>query len=226
VTWTSRGPLRTRQRPDSTTAPLPCLVFALAFGLFSTACEQPDPPSDTASSEDDSASATTNPSGSTGDPVWLEFSEGCTTEPWKVVEDGDEITMVLGGQGLLMFPMPLRAGGFDLPLDLELNSPEIPMLDFQMRVEGHNYGFNDTFARIPNYPVLFSPLENGDLYQFFYLTIFVPDEVGDDPQVLDGLEADISYMFEVPDYGTIQGGFTATIRVPAVLEADLDCGFG
>jgi hypothetical protein len=125
-----------------------------------------------------------------------------------------------------MFPMPLRAGGFNLPDDLELSSPEIPMLDFEMRVEGHNYGFNDTFARIPNYPVLFSPLEGGDLYEFFYLTIFVPDEVGAQPQVLDGLTAELQYTFEVPGYGEIEGSFTTVLRVPDQFEADLDCGFG
>lgn len=198
--------------------------LACAAVLSLAGCETNDPPiaSSSSSADDDSDGETT-----TGSGLWLEFSEGCSTDPWRVVDEGDDIWVVLGGQGLLMIPMPMRAGGFDLPAELELNSPEIPMLNFQMRVEGHNYGVNDTFARIPNYPVLFSPLEGGDLYEFFYLTVFVPDEVGDEPQVLDGLPADIDWQLEVPGYGSIEGNFSATIRVdPPPLAADFDCGFG
>lgn len=221
MTWT-HGRI-TAQRwgaPNKAVRTLAYLSVTMILG-----CEPYQPPAETETSTSTSTSTTTSSTTEAGQ-VWLEFSEGCTTNPWKVMEDGVEMTMVLGGQGLLMFPMPLRAGGFDLPAQLELSSPEIPMLDFQMRIEGHNYGFNDTFARIPNYPVLFHPLEEDDLYEFFYLTIFVPDEVGEDPQILDGLEAEIIYQFSVPGYGTIEGGFNAIVRVPDEFEADLDCGFG
>ena len=78
-------------------------------------------------------------SGSGGVPpdpdAWIAMGQG--EEGWFPVEDGDELLMVLGGQGLLMFPMPLRGSGFTLADDpSDYTDPATPLFDMYLDIEG------------------------------------------------------------------------------------------
>ncbi len=144
---------------------------------------------------------------------WLELGQG--ELEFQNIESGDELIMVLGGQGLLMFPIPIRGGEFPLPEDpSDFTDPDIPILDLHLDIEGFNIGFGGHFARVANYPVPFDVLGDGT-YEFVYITIFVPDElenpcdIDEQPGLLHAeLEAadgqvmvvDLDVSIEVPDF--------------------------
>ncbi len=166
----------------------------------------------------------------TGGPqLWLEFADGCISDPYAALSDGDEITMVLGGQGLLMFPLHLRVGDFDLPPDFGATSPETPRLHLNMFVDGHAYGPADTFARIANYPMLVQASDEGEgVWELRYLTVFVPDEISgiagmDPPQIVDGLEAEIEWRLEVEGYADLEGSLSVVMSVPDPFEPVPSC---
>ncbi len=155
-----------------------------------------------------------------GDPstdAWFLMGQG--EYDWNEVEDGDELLMVLGGQGLLMFPMPIRAGGFPLPDEpSDWTDPDIPMLDIHLDIEGFNIGFGGHFSRIANYPVPFTILPDGT-YEFIYITIFVPDELAD-PCDIDGLPGELHAELETATGEVLSWDRSVIIDVPADL-----CGF-
>lgn len=199
-------------------------VAGLALLVSGLACEGAGPGSSEAEAEAES-----------GPPsdIWIDFADGCSVEPYVAIEEAEPptITMVLGGQGLLMFPLHIRAGGFDLPPDLSPVDPGAPRLDLNVYVDGYNDGPGDTFARIANYPVFFSEVEGEDqTYQFRYLTVFVPDEVSgsgsnEQPTAVDGKIARFEWSFEVADEAPLEGSFTAVIEVPQPFEPEPSCGF-
>ena len=115
-------------------------VLYIAFPLL--ACTPPGPG---ASSQEGAETSNTNGE-SGGDEIWMEFADGCVVDPYLDISQSQQMTMVLGGQGLLMLPLHLRAGGFDLPDDYGPADPEAPRLDLEVRVDGYNNGPNDTFA--------------------------------------------------------------------------------
>lgn len=106
---------------------------------------------------------------------------------WAPLATGDSLELVLGGQGLLMFPIGLRGANFviaDEPSDFA--DPKMPKVDMWMDIEGYNIGFAGHFARIYNYPIPFRPLNGSpDINEFLYIAVIVPDEISD-PKVLDG----------------------------------------
>jgi hypothetical protein len=109
-----------------------------------------------------------------GEP-WYALGQG--EEEFNALEDGDEIIMVLGGQGSLMFPMPFQGGGFTLPDDpSDWQDPDAPVLNLTFDVEGHNTGFGGHFFRLNNYPLPVEVQSDGS-YEFLYVTVFVPDEL-------------------------------------------------
>jgi hypothetical protein len=150
-----------------------------------------------------------------GDPdVWFAMGQG--ESDWSPVEDGDSLVMVLGGQGLLMFPMPVHAHGFTLPDDpSDWTHPDIPVLDIHLDIEGFNIGFGGHFSRIANYPVPFKILPDGT-YEFIYITIFVPDELTD-PCDIDGLPGDFHAELETADGDTLIWERSVIIDVPDAL---------
>lgn len=151
-----------------------------------------------------------------GDPSGAWFLMGQGESGWNEVEDGDELLMVLGGQGLLMFPMPIRGDGFTLPDDpSDWTHPDIPMLDIHLDIEGFNIGFGGHFSRIANYPVPFTVLESGT-YEFVYITIFVPDELSD-PCDIDGLPGQLHAELDTADGDTLTWDRSVVIDVPAAL---------
>lgn len=147
--------------------------------------------------------------------AWLKLGQG--EFEFDEVHEGDELVMVLGGQGLLMFPIPLHAGEFTLPDDPgDYTDPNVPVLDMHLDIDGFNIGFGGHFARIANYPIPFEILDDGT-YEFIYVTIFVPDEllnpcdVDEQPghlhaelETADGetLILDLDVSIEVPGLGT------------------------
>ncbi len=120
--------------------------------------------------------------------MYFEMGQGVTD--FRFVEDGDELEMVLGGQGLLMFPMPVRGGGFELPPDpSDYNHPKIPLLDATVDIDGFNTGTGGHFIYLANYRIPFTVRGDGD-YQFNYVALIIPDDV-EDYTVLDGRPAHV-----------------------------------
>lgn len=151
----------------------------------------------------------------TGDPdAWISMGQGETG--WNEVLEGDELVMVLGGQGLLMFPMPIRGEGFTVPADpSDWTHPDIPMLDIHLDIPGFNVGFGGHFSRIANYPVPFTILPDGT-YEFVYITMFVPDELAD-PCDIDGLAGEFHAELHTADGYTLTWDRGVIIEVPASL---------
>lgn len=146
------------------------------------------------------------------------FSMGQGESGWNEIHDGDELLMVLGGQGLLMFPMPIHADGFTLPDNpKDWTHPDIPILDIHLDIEGFNIGFGDHFSRVANYPVPFDILDDGT-YEFIYITIFVPDELLD-PCAIDGLPGEIHAELETADGDMLVWDRSVVIEVPQELCA-------
>ena len=171
-----------------------------------------------------------------GHAGWLDFHDGCTIEPWTSI-DRHEITMVLGGQGFLMIPLPIRVGGIEIDTSIrDWDDPRLPKLNLAMRVDGFSYGVDDTFIRIANYGIRFEPIPGEDAYEFVYVTLFPPDEIcpTEDtcefliPQDVDGLTARIEASLRAPGYG-IEGGspveYSAevTLRARDPLDEDDSC---
>ena len=157
-------------------------------------------------------------SGSGGVPpdpdAWIAMGQG--EMGWSPVEDGDELWMVLGGQGLLMFPMPLRGSGFTLADDpSDYTDPATPLFDMYLDIEGFELDFGGHFKRLANYPVPFEILDDGT-YEFIYITLFVPDELLD-PCDIDGLEGFLHAELDVVDGYTLTWDRNVVMRVPADL---------
>jgi hypothetical protein len=174
--------------------------FASLLALTTLACDK-QPPNDEGPEPPDGA--------------WFLMGQGETSD-WNEVEEGEQLLMVLGGQGLLMFPMPIRGKGFTLPDDPEdWTDPDIPVLDIHLDIEGFNFGFGDHFARIANYPIPFQVLPDGT-YEFVYVTIFVPDEL-QNPCDIDGLPGEFYAELDTADGYTLTWERSVVIEVPEAL---------
>ncbi len=129
--------------------------------------------------------------------AWLELGQGEFT--WRALADGEALTLVRGQQGLLMFPLQLRGGGFTLPPDpTDFTHPDAPLLDISIDVEGFNeLGFGGRFTQITGLPVSFVPVSE-DTYEFVYAPAITPDELYE-PCVIDGRPATIRAALDVVD---------------------------
>ena len=158
-----------------------------------------------------------NESGDTPPGSWIAMGQG--EEGWNPVEDGDELVMVLGGQGLLMFRMPLRGAGFTLAPDpSDYTHPDTPIFDMYLDIPGFELDFGGHFKRLSNYPVPFEILPDGT-YEFVYITVFVPDELLD-PCDIDGLPGELHAELDVTDGYVLTWDRSVTISVPSNLCAD------
>jgi hypothetical protein len=108
--------------------------------------------------------------------AWLELGQGVTE--YETLEPGGELRIVLGGQGLLMFPIDLKAGGFCVPPDLS-DRDEFPILDITVDVDGEP----SPFIALHDQPLDFEILED-DTFIWLYLPLLIPDAA--DPQQLAG----------------------------------------
>ncbi len=126
--------------------------------------------------------------GSAGESA-LELGWGLFS-PFQPLVDGGDLVLVIGGQGLAMFPVPLRGTGFYLPqIPYPYDHPQAPLLDIELDVEGLE-GIGGHFIYLANYPIPFG--DWGDSYQFYYVALLLPDEVGGerlDPADVDGRSA-------------------------------------
>lgn len=188
-------------------APRACLLLSSLLSL--AACDPSRPIYDGGFDDEGEGSAESgnqNPDGS-----WIAMGQG--EEGWFPVENGDELVMVLGGQGLLMFPMPLRGAGFTLPDDpSDYTDPRTPIFDMYLDVPGFELDFGDHFKRLANYPVPFEILPDGT-YEFVYITVFVPDELLD-PCDIDGLPGELHAELDVADGYTLTWDRSVIMSVP------------
>lgn len=151
------------------------------------------------------------------DDAWFAMGQG--EFGWDEIEEGEELVMVLGGQGLLMFPMPIRGQGFTIAEDpLDYTDPDMPILDIFMEIEGYNIGFGGYFSRVTNYPVPFVEIDDSGTFEFVYITIFVPDELAD-PCEIDGLPGEVYGELETADGYTLEWSRSVVIEVPSNLCA-------
>lgn len=106
---------------------------------------------------------------------------------YRELEDGGTMTVVRGGQGLLMLPFALRGKNFVITEDPnDWDNPRMPRVDMWVDIDGHNVGFGGHFARLNNYSVGFYPLGDGmGTLEHMYIAIIVPDAITD-PQTLTG----------------------------------------
>ena len=157
------------------------------------------------------------PTGGSGTPApgaWIAMGQGETG--WFPVEDGDELLMVLGGQGLLMFPMPLRGSGFSLADDpSDYTDPRTPIFHMYLDIPGFELDFGGHFKRLANYPVPFEILPDGT-YEFVYITLFVPDDLLD-PCDIDGLPGELHAELDVVDGYTLTWDRSVVMAVPPEL---------
>ncbi len=106
---------------------------------------------------------------------------------YEARQDGDSLTLLRGGQGLQMFAVSMRGEKFETaesPTDWD--DPKMPLVNMWMDIEGYNIGVGGHFARLYNYPVHFRDIGGGQL-EHVYVAIIVPDEIGDDTELLNGL---------------------------------------
>jgi hypothetical protein len=184
---------------------LAAVTFAALLGA--TACDPSHPKwAGSGSGGDDE--------GNPNSDAWLKLGQG--EFEYQELSEGDEMLMVLGGQGLLMFPIPIHAGGFTLPEDpSNYTDPNVPILDMHLDIDGFNFGFGDHFARLANYPIPFEVLDDGT-YEFIYVTIFVPDEL-ENPCDIDELPGHLHAELETADGDTLIVDLDVSIEVPADL---------
>jgi len=195
----------------SPAAPWPRRALPLVLlGLLTVACDPSAPIYGDLPLDEDDTGGTAPP-----DPdAWIAMGQG--EEGWNPVENGDELLMVLGGQGLLMFPMPLRGAGFTLADDpSDYTDPATPLFDMYLDIDGFELDFGGHFKRLSNYPVPFEVLPDGT-YEFVYITLFVPDELTD-PCDIDGLPGELHAELDVVDGYTLTWDRSVIMRVPADL---------
>ncbi len=156
------------------------MALALIGLLALPACDEP-PPNVAGDGDGDS-------------DAWFEIAQGDDpSEAWVPLEDGDPLFLETGGQGLIMFALPVRAGGFPLPDDpKDYGDPTLPKAEVLMDLDDaqYNTGIGGHFFRLVNYPLTFDVLEDGT-YEFYWITVFPPDEFLDDVDQLHGLEGTI-----------------------------------
>jgi hypothetical protein len=186
-----------------------CVLLSGLLGL--AACDPSRPIYDGGvdGGEGEGGDGNTNP-----DDAWIAMGQG--EQGWSPVENGDKLVMVLGGQGLLMFPMPLRGAGFTLADDpSDYTDPATPIFDMYLDIEGFDLDFGGHFKRLSNYPVPFEVLPDGT-YEFVYITLFVPDELTD-PCDIDGLPGELHAELDVVDGYVLTWDRSVIMSVPSDL---------
>ena len=125
---------------------------------------------------------------------WFELGQG--EDNFSPLTDGGPIDLVLGGQGLWMFPMPVRGGGFALPDNpLDFDDPNSPRLSVTFDVDDFTTVSGDHFAKIGNLPVPFDDLGDGTC-EYIYLPVIAPNEFTDGCSI-DGHTAHVSATLAV-----------------------------
>jgi hypothetical protein len=105
---------------------------------------------------------------------------------FRELAQADTLTIVRGGQGLLMLPLAVRGRGFEVPPDPNAwDDPRTPHINLWLDIEGFNVGFGGHFARVPDYPIGFVPIDDMGTLEHIYIAVLVPDGI-DDPQALTG----------------------------------------
>lgn len=103
---------------------------------------------------------------------------------YRALEPGDTIQIVRGGQGLLMLPLAIRGKGFEHPADPNAwDDPRMPRINLWIDIEGHNVGFGGHFARVPDYPIGFVPIDDDGTLEHLYIAVLVPDGI-EEPMTL------------------------------------------
>lgn len=104
---------------------------------------------------------------------------------YRPLGTNDHLTIVRGGQGLLMLPLGLHGRNFEITADPnDWDNPRIPKVDVVVDIEGFNVGAGGHFARLNEYAVGFVETKPGEL-EHMYIAVLVPDAIAD-PTMLTG----------------------------------------
>ena len=106
---------------------------------------------------------------------------------YRKLEADGAMTVVRGGQGLLMLPFALRGRDFVITEDPnDWDHPKMPRVNLTVDIDDHNVLSSGHFANLNNYSVGFVPLNDGEgTLEHMYIAIIVPDAIAD-PQTLTG----------------------------------------
>lgn len=97
---------------------------------------------------------------------------------YRELAPGDTLRIVRGGQGLLMLPLAVRGKGFEVPKDPGAwDDPKMPRINLWVDIEGANVGFGGHFARVPDYPIGFVPIDDKGTLEHLYIAVLVPDAI-------------------------------------------------
>jgi len=145
----------------------------------------------------------------TGTPVaWLEVGWGTT----EFNAFDESLPVVIGPQGLSMFSMPIRGGGFYNPPDPSFDNPDMPMLHAWVEIEGYELSEGGYFNEVVDYPALFYPsLDNDGILEGPAVWLVLPNQV--DPLEIVGRTAflraelvDRDGLVLVDEYELVVGG--------------------
>lgn len=135
--------------------------------------------------------------------AWLELGQGVVA--YEPLEPGGELRIVLGGQGLLMFAVDLRGGGFCVPPDLS-DRDEFPVLDIELDVQGEPA----PFIELTEQPIDFDILED-DSFVWMYLPLILPDAV--EPETLVGRAVALTAHLEPHEHAPLEVAVEMVIGV-------------
>jgi hypothetical protein len=174
-----------------------------------------------ASSAADTSPTTDDPTddpGTTTGPgeAWLEVGWGL--EEFTPLDESGELPVYLGIQGLYMFTVALRGGGFPLPPDPgDFTHPDIPILDLWIDADGLGNGPDGHFLQVVDYAVPFRvDLEDPGTYEFVSVWLLVPDDI--DVVDLVGNSIDLHAELATADGGVLT--IDRQLVVGAVIEPD------
>jgi hypothetical protein len=162
---------------------------------------------------EETSSATTS-----SEDAWVEVGWGI--DEFNAFDDSGTFPVYFGPQGLYMFTVPIRGGGFPLPADpYDYEDPNMPYVDLWLDVDGYNDGPNGHFSELTDYVLPMSPdPDMPGTSQYISVWLPIPETV--DPNQLEGIPAQLHVELLTGQ------GEVLTADHPLMVGGIIDPGFG